>query len=593
MTIDMGVVFAVIAGSLFLFISGRYPVDQVSLAVPVILLALGVITPETAVAGLSSPATVTVGTMLALSLGLQKTGVVERMSRWVRSAPLGGPTPRLLLLCVVTAAVSPFLNNTAVVVVFLPVCLELARHFERAPSRFLMPLSFAAILGGTVTILGTSTNLIVHGMAESRGFDQLDLFSIAPLGLLYLGVGFVYLFTIGRALLPERDVADDLTRRYDVRDFITELRVREDAPAVGRTLGDLGWGERFGVNILGIQRGEIAIPAPGAHRLVQAGDVLIAQGETQGLFALAEEERLATPADAHPEATPWTEESEGRLVEILVGPGSRQAGRTLRQSGFHQHRGALVLAIQHHGTTLQERLADRRIEVGDILLVLGPDRRLDELLSEPGFIPLGEVQGPERSRPRALIALGIMGGVVAAAGFGLLSILAAALIGLALMVFTGCVRLHEIYAELDWSVVFLLAGLIPLGMAMDETGAAEWIGHGVATLVGPFGPALIVAAFYLLTSLLTEAMSNNAAAVVLTPIALLTAADLGMNPYALLVAVMFGASASFMTPVGYQTNTLIYGPGGYRFGDFFRVGAPLNLILLVTASLAIPRIWPS
>ncbi len=591
MTVEIGVVFAVILAALLLFISGRYPVDQVAVAIPAVLLATGIIGPETAVAGLSSPATVTVGAMLALSLGLTKTGAIERITRWVTSAR-GGPAVRLFLLCAVTAAVSPFLNNTAVVVIFLPVFLELARHFGQAPSRFLIPLSFSAILGGTVTIIGTSTNLIVYGMAESRGFGELDMFSIAPLGLIYLGVGFLYLFTLGRALLPTREVSADLPGRYDVRDFITELEVGPGSPVAGRTLEELAWGERYGVRITDIQRGERDIPAPGARRLLQVGDILIAKGETKQLFALAEKEKLSTPRKRVSDTT-GLGEGDGRLVEVLVAPGSFLVGHTLGETRFQQRFQAVVLAIQHHGVSVHGRLPDTRVGVGDILLVHGPARSLDMLLAEPGFVPLGEVEGPEPPRPRALIAFAIMAGVVLSAGLGLMSILAAALIGVAVMVFVGCISLEEIYRELDWTVVFLLAGLIPLGIAMDQTGAAAWIGQGVAGLVGPLGPVFVVAAFYLVTSLLTEAMSNNAAAVVFTPIALLTAAELGMNPYALLVAVMFGASASFMTPVGYQTNTLIFGPGGYRFGDFFRVGAPLNLILLITASIAIPLFWPS
>ncbi len=591
MTVEVGVVFVVIFAALLLFISGRYPVDQVALAIPAVLLVTGIIEPETAVAGLSSPATVTVGAMLALSLGLTKTGAIERITRWATSGP-GGPTLRLLSLCAVTAAVSPFLNNTAVVVIFLPVFLELARHFGQAPSRFLIPLSFSAILGGTVTIIGTSTNLIVYGMAVDRGFGELGMFSIAPLGLIYLGVGFVYLFTLGRLLLPAREVSADLPGRYDVRDFITELEVGHASPAAGRTLEELAWGERYGVRITDIQRGERDIPAPGARRLLQVGDILIAKGETKQLFALAEKEKLSTPRKRVSD-TAKPGEGDGRLVEVLVAPGSFLVGHTLGETRFQQRFQAVVLAIQHHGVPVHGRLPDAQIGVGDILLVHGPARSLDTLLEEPGFVPLGEVEGPEPPRPRALIAFAIMAGVVLSAGLGLMSILAAALIGVALMVFVGCLSLEEIYRELDWTVVFLLAGLIPLGIAMDQTGAAAWIGHGVAGLVGPLGPVFVVAAFYLVTSLMTEAMSNNAAAVVFTPVALLTAAELGMNPYALLVAVMFGASASFMTPVGYQTNTLIFGPGGYRFGDFFRVGAPLNLILLITASIAIPLFWPS
>jgi di/tricarboxylate transporter len=592
LTFEIGFVFAVVLAALVLFATERFRVDQVALAVPVVLMLAGVIDVEGAVAGLSSPATVTVAAMLVLSLGLTQTGAVETISRWALRAPLGGPTTRLLALCVLVAAVSPFLNNTAVVVVFLPVFLALARHLGEPNSTVLIPLSYSAILGGTVTLIGTSTNLIVYGMARSRGFDELGVFSIAPLGLIYLAVGLAYLFTFGRRLLPRRESPPDLSDKYEVRSFITELRVEDASPVAGRTLGELRWGERYGVSVLGIQRESRAIPAPGARRPIQSGDILFARGDTKNLLKLARDERLATPSK-RVGPTLALQGADAKLVELMVAPHSHLAGRTLEEVHFQQRHDSVVLAIQHQGRTVHERLPNVRLAVGDLLLVHGSAGALAALADDPGFVPLGEVARPVVARPRAPVAVAILAGVVAAAGTGLVSILAAALVGVVLMIFTGCVRIEEVYQDLDWSVVFMLAGLIPLGLALDNTGAAAWIGEVVAGLLGPLPPIAAVAAFYLITTLLTEMMSNNATAVVLTPVALVTAADLGMNPYALLVAVMFGASASFMTPVGYQTNTLVYGPGGYRFVDFLRVGAPLNLILLITASLLIPVFWPS
>ncbi|HUP18513.1 MAG TPA: SLC13 family permease [Gemmatimonadota bacterium] len=592
MTWEIAYVFAVIALALALFVSERFPVDQVAIGIPVALWLGGVLSPADAVSGFSNVATITVAAMLVLSLGLVKTGAVATLGRWAQDAPLGGRRRRLVVLCIVVAGISPFLNNTAVVVVFLPIFLAVAKQADEPPSIYLIPLSYAAILGGTVSLIGTSTNLIVYGMARSRGFDELSMFSITPLGLIYVGIGLLYLMTVGRALLPRRAGQADLAGKYDVREFMTELRVTASTPSAGRTFAEVRWGEEHGVSIVGLQRGDRAVWGPVANRRVTPGDLLYAQGDPQSLLELARKERLETPA-APSGARAGRLEEGAKLGELLVGPTSPLVGRTLKETRFQQLYDATVLAVQHHGRTVRGRLADVRLERGDLLLVHGTAEALEALADAEGFVPLGEVRPPVGPRPRALVAVLILVSVVVAAGTELVGIMPAALTGVTLMVFLGCVRLEEIYEELDWRVVFLLAGAIPLGVAMDETGAAEWLGHGVAEVFGPLGPRAVVGGLYLMTSLMTSIMSNNATAVVLTPIALLTAEDLGMNPYALLVAVMFGASAEFMTPIGYQTNTLIYGPGGYRFSDYVKVGGPLNLLLLITATVFIPIFWPS
>ena len=591
MTLDIAIVFAVILLSLILFITEKFPVDQVALAIPVVFLLTGILEPAEAIAGFSNEATITVAAMLVLSIGLLKTGGIAAIGRWAQTAPLGGSETRLFLLCCLVGAVSAFLNNTPVVVVFLPVFLAVAQQTGEPPSRFLMPLSFAAMLGGTVTLIGTSTNLVVYGMARNRGFEDLHLLSIAPIGLIYLAIGLLYLFTVGRALIPRRPGQTDLTGKYDVRAFMTELHVRPDSPAAGRTFAEVRWGEVYGVSILGLRRASRSLWGPVANRRVTPGDVLYAQGHSRNLLRLAEKEKLDTPVVRQAPVNLAT--GDARLAEILVAPASPLVGRTLKEARFQQRYDATVLAIQHHGRTERERLVEVRIEPGDLLLVHGTAPSLESLAEEVGMVPLNEVKPPAGPRPRALVAVLILIGVVVTAGSGLVSVLPAAMTGVLLMLFTGCVKLEEVYEEMDWMVVLLLAGAIPLGIAMDKTGAASWLAHYVASVFGPYGDYAVIGAFYLLTSILTSIMSNNATAVVLTPIALVTAQDLGMNPYALLVAVMLGASAAFLTPIGYQTNMLIYGPGGYRFGDFAKVGGPLTLLLLIAATILIPVFWPS
>ena len=592
MTFEITFVLGLTLAALVLFALDRLRLDQVAMAIPVVLLLSGILTPAEAVSGLSSRATVTVGAMLVLGLGLRKTGLVSAIGTWARTAPLGGKYTRMFALCLICAFLSPFLMTTAVVMVFLPVFIALAEQAEEPASRYLMPLSFVSILGGTVTLMGTSTNLVVHGEAMKRGFDDLNMFSITPLGLISLAVGLLYLFTIGRVLLPRRIRPPDLSSKYDVRRFVTELYVPDESPATGRSLAELQWGERYGVTVLDIERGEQEITAPHGDRHIRPGDTLYVQGSADRLLELARRQRLETPRERKDQDLDLTA-GRGRLVEVLVAPGSNLVGRTLRELNFAHRYDAAVLAIQQHGVTVHERLAEIAFRVGDLLLVHGRANALERLAEDPGFVPMAEVKAQTGRRPRAAVAAAILAGVVLSASLGILDIMTAALSGVGLMVFTRCVRVEEIYAEVEWLVLFVLAGLIPLGVALESTGAAELLAAWVVTVTAPLGEAGLIAAFYLVTAIMTAIVSNAATAVMLTPVAILAATQAGTNPYALLIAVMFGASASFVTPFGYQTNVMIYAPGGYRFSDFVKVGGVLNLLLLITASIFIPLFWPS
>ena len=592
MTFEIAFVLGLTLTALVLFALDRLPIDQVAMTIPVVLLLSGLVTPTEAVSGLSSRATVTVGSMLILGLGLKKTGLVSAIGAWAQTAPLGGQYMRMFVLCLICAFLSPFLMTTAVVMVFLPVFVGLAEQAGEPASRYLMPLSFVSILGGTVTIMGTTTNLVVHGEAMARGFDALHMFSITPLGLISLAVGLLYLFTVGRVLLPRRVRPPDLSTKYDIRRFVTELQVLEDSPAIGRSLAELQWGERYDVTVLDIERGEQEITVPHGDRHIRPGDVLYVQGSAERILGLVSRERLETPREQKEHELDLIP-GHGRLVEILIAPGSNLVGRTLRELSFAQRYDATVLAIQQHGVTVRGRLANVAFRVGDLLLVRGSPTALERLADDPGFVPMAEVKTQPGRRPRAGVAAAIMAGVVLSASLGVLDIMTAALTGVAVMLFTRCVRVEEIYAEVEWLVIFVLAGLIPLGIALESTGAAQLIAGWVVTLASPLGTTGLIAAFYLVTAAMTAIVSNVATAVMLTPVAILAAVQADVNPYALVIAVMFGASASFLTPFGYQTNVMIYGPGGYRFSDYVKVGGVLNILLLITASVLIPVFWPS
>jgi di/tricarboxylate transporter len=589
MSADLVVVLVVAAVAVMLFVSEWLPIDQVAIAVPAVLLIGGVIDLEVALSGLSNPATIAVAGFLVIGLALDKSGIVAAISKLSARLAAGSPRLRWIVLCFIVAAISPFLSNTAVVVVFLPVFVGIAVAAGEAPSRVLIPLSYAAILGGTITLIGTSTNLIVHSAARNRGYDALSLFSIAPLGLIYLAVGLTYVFTVGRRLLPDRPTGAALTEALESRVYVTELRITERSPALLADPRELKWREVYGLReVRPLHRWYHWLPRD--HTPLAAGDLISVTGDARAIFACARAERLETPLGA------WGDrvDSAGdiRIIELMVAPSGVFVGRTIEELRFASRFDVIVLAVQRAHRPLRGRMTRERLAAGDLLLVQGTTDTLTAVADLDGFIAIGERERHDRARGPGWLAVAILAGTVTAAATGVASIAEAALVGAIAMVFARCVRLDELYRELDWPIIALLAGLLPLGAALDATGAADLLGRELASLIGDASPAVAVGCFYLVTSLLTELMSNQVTAIVLTPLAITTAQRLDMNPYALIVAVMFGASAAFMTPMGYQTNALVYGPGGYRFSDYLRIGAPLNVILAVVAAVAIPWLWP-
>lgn len=574
--------------ALALFISEIWPVDQVAIAVPAALLLGGVIDLPTALAGLSNPATIAVAGFLIIGLALERTGVVASISRAAGRMKWGTPWQRILLLCALVAVISPFMSNTAVVVVFMPVFLGLAKQTDQPASRVLIPLSYSAILGGTITLIGTSTNLIVHNAARNRGFGDLSMFSIAPLGLIYLAIGLTYVMVIGRRLLPNRPDGTALEAAMAARSYTTELRITERSPVVGTLPAQLNWQDKYGLgDVRALHRWHHWLPRD--HSPLRAGDLISVTGDARAIFACARGEKLEAPSRA---GTQPGDVGQLRVAELMVAPGSWLVGRSLSELRFASRFDVVVLAVQRAPSPLRGRMTRERLAGGDLLLVQGSGQALAQLADLDALVAIGEQMPHHRQHGPAWLAIAILAGTVAVASIGIIPIAEAAMLGAIAMVFARCVRLDEIYRELDWPIIALLAGLLPLGVALDSSGAADWLGHHLADLIGYAHPALAVGVFYLATSILTEVMSNQVAAVVLTPIAIRTAQELDINPYALIIAVMFGASAAFMTPMGYQTNALIYGPGGYRFRDYVKVGAPLNLVLAGVATLAIPWLWP-
>lgn len=620
---DVPLLLAILAAALVLYVTQVVRIEVTSLGVICALALFGILTPEEALSGFSSPATLTVAAMLVLSVGLERAGVVEFGARMLSRGKLGGLRGLLFVLAIPTVLFSAFMNNTPVVALMIPVALALARRREIAPSRVLIPISYFSILGGTCTLLGTSTNILVDALYRKEGGPGFGVFDFAPMGLCFLAIGGVYVLVMGPKLLPSRAALSELLAVQAPGRFVTEVVLRAGSKYVGKPLDKVFPSDRD-VTVLEVVRDEQPIIAPPGELELREDDVLyvestagtlgnlIADPDIERGTAVADDDRVPLHAllagelagnqnealealerkNASDGDTEKTTRVELHMAEAVLTPNSRFKGRRVRELGLSRNYGVQVLALRRLGRQHQYNLRDLRLQSGDVLLVQGEAPALRRI-HEEGDILL--VEGVERQMTfpqKAPLALGILMGVVLLASVGLAPIVLLALAGVALMIATRCLDVRDAVRAIEPEVILLLAGTIPLGLAIQRLGLADRAAETLIAAVGGANPYLLIGAIYLLTSVTTELLSNNATAVLLTPVVLGVAAQLGVDPKPLLIAVAFGASASFSTPIGYQTNTLVLGPGGYRFTDYLRIGVPLNLILAIAATVLIPLLWP-
>lgn len=581
---------AVVAVAMMLFVSGRLQVDVVALCVLGSLIVLGLIRPNQALYGFASPATATVAAMFVLSGGLVRTGLIQWLSRHLDRLAGKGEWRLIVVLCIAIAALSAFIVNTATVAIFIPVATVLAATRGVSASRVLMPLSFASQFGGVCTLIGTSTNILVNSIAISQDMEAFGLFEFAPLGLAMSTVGIIYLILIGRRLLPKRRAAAEQVDKYRLADYLAELRVAEKSPLIGKTWDKRKASSDTRVELIKIVRNDKAVSRP-SRTIIREGDVLLIHGNADRLMRVKDTLGLGIQARVTMEDQRLSSD-EVKLIEVLIPPRSTLVRRTLQGAGFLGRYRSAVLAVQRRGKILRDRLTDIHLDAGDTLLLQVSKTALSRLMKASDVIVTNELTELYLRKDRAAIALFVFIAVLTLTALKVVPILVAALLGGVGMVLGRCLTIEEAYEAIDWKVVFLLGGIIPLGLALEQSGAARWLAY---TLLAPFadlGPLGILAMLYLLTAVLTEVMSNNASAVILAPIALSLAATMNVNPRPFLVAITFAASTSFATPVGYQTNTMVYAPGGYSFTDYTRVGGPLNLLFWAVAVLLIPMLWP-
>ncbi|WP_435334005.1 SLC13 family permease [Haloarchaeobius sp. TZWWS8] len=602
-TTAMLVVFGLTFAALVLFLTETVSPDVTALSV---LVALVVLEPwtsvdaDTAILGFASAATITIMAMYMLSEGVQRTGVVERLGVFLAEIT-GGDERRVLAATIgTTGPLAGIVNNTPVVAVFIPMVTDLAEDSHLSPSKLLLPLSYASMLGGTLTLIGTATNIVASGLSKQILDHPITMFEFTPLGLVVLVVGSVYLLTVAPGLIPERiEPVLDITDTYEVSDYLAQVMVRESSVLVGQRLDDAFTELDRDLDALQLIRDEEVFIAPTTDREIQAGDVLTLRASLQEINSFAEEydlrqlpreEVTGDSLDA-----PWI---RGELIEVVLPPGSAHEGETLRELLFRERYDATVMAVRRGNTVFHEQLADMTLEAGDSLLLYARPTALD-LLAETNDLVItrgshdnGPRKAPELSE-KAPLAIGIMLTVVGLAAFTHLPIVITALGGVVAMVVTDCLDTSDAYDAVSWDVIFLLAGILPLSTALQATGGAQYIADLVVSAASEAVPVLaLLGLFYLLTSLLANVVTPVASVALMIPVAVNTAQQTGADPFSFLLACTFAGSSAFMTPIGYQTNLMVYGPGGYKFTDYVRVGAPLQLLLLVVTTLGIGVLWP-
>ena len=587
MSVEGLVVMAILVGIVVLFVSEKYPLDIVAMLGLGVLLALGLVTLADGLSGFSNPATLTVAAMFILSAGLQKTGATAAAGRlMVRYSR--NHLSALAVIMVTVTVMSAFVNNTAAVAVFIPLVTILADRRKISASKLLIPLSYASQFGGVCTLIGTSTNLLVSSISEEAGYGAFSLFEFTRMGLILFVAGFAFFLLFGRWLLPDRR-AKELATAYNLGEYVTELRVSERSPLVGKTVLECRLGADHDITVLRVLNDDNDDGFAPLRRVLQPDDVLLVHGSLSDLVRLRGTMGLRINADF--ELRDESLQTENlRLVHALVAPGSGLVGRTLRETDFRHRYKALVLAMQRKGETIHDKLSSIKLDLGDSLLIQAHEREIRQLRRNPDFIVLNEVPGTAL-RHKAPLAIGILVAVVGLAAFDVLPILVSALLGCVALVMTRILKPEDVYRAVNWQVIFLLAGVLPVGIAMQTSGAAGWLAEQALALVGDMGPVAMLAVIYLLAAVMTETMSNAAAAVLMAPIAISIAEQTGVDPRPFLMAITFAASTGFSTPVGYQTNTMIYVPGGYKYSDFLRAGVPLNILFCVLSVVFIPRLW--
>ena len=585
----------IILGALVLFITEFFPIDVTALVVLGLLLIFGLVTPDESLSGFSNPAVITIGCLFILSYALQKSHVLEyviiNINKIIDKSQSLGMAAYLFSIGIASAVV----NNTAIVAIFMPVTIRLADKYNISPSKVLIPLSYAAILGGTLTLVGTSTNLIVNSILVESSGVSLGMLEFAKFGVIKFIIGLIYIFTLGYKLLPSRIAKSSSISDYSLDGYLTEFKVNADSPLNGKTLLDRKINENYDVIILDVLRQGEIIASNLRNLTIQEGDVLFVKGSFDNFQRLKEIENLALLTDEKL-TQEELEQEDHILAECLITDNSELIGQTLQESNFRRTFGSFVLAIRREGEVIRRKLTQFVLKPFDTLLVYGPKDRINQLASKEGFIVLGKVDASLDSHPLWWLSIFTILFAVTMAIFNIIPIVVGVILGVIALLLARVITPNEAYSSIHWQVIIVIAAFLPMGAAMQKTGLDTIISSAIGSFINFFPteliPFLLLAAVYFITMVLTEIASNVATAIIMTPIALTLSAQFGFDAKPFIFAVCYAASASFITPIGYQTNLMVFGPGGYKYFDYVKVGLPLALILWIVSVMIIPMIWP-
>jgi len=590
MSIDLIITFCIIGVGVFLFVKDYFSIDTTSILIMAMFIVAGVLNPEEGFSGFNHPATLTLGCIFVVSGGVFNSGILDGLSHRIIKLAKIHYLIALVVFCLITAMFSAFINDTAVVALMLPIALTVCRETNISPAKLLMPISFAALFGGTCTLIGTSTNILVSSYAEKYGLEEFGMFEFSGAAICLLVVGFAYMFIIGPFLLPKRkDEDNELTKKAE--QYITELTVEEGCADINKPIIKSKLVIDFNVNILSIMREGSLRYDLGPETILLKDDVLKVVVPPQTLHRLLDIKGYKVRGSKRIK-NPEVKSDNYNVYEVIIPFGSSLAEGSLKSLRFNRRYNMSVLAIRQRGEIILDKLSSVKLMEGDMLLVLGQKEEIKNLESKKLVVTLSEYQKKKTNFRKAIPAVLIGIGVVLAASLNLTSILISAMVGALLMVLTGTLKPIEAYNAVEWKVIFMMAGVLSMGTALEKTGGAKLIADFIQSTLGQYDPHITLSLLYLVTFISTNLISSKATAALLTPVVISLSSIMEISERPFLVAVMFACSLTFMTPMSYPTNTMVYAPGNYKFNDFLKFGTPLNLIIWIAASFIIPYFFP-